>query len=407
MNPDLARLKKHVAFLANECPHRHVGEADEMKAAEYIAEQMGLLGLNVEIIETPVMGWRVESPLSLQILEPEMLEVEEVVPAIFSGSTPAGGIEGELEYCGQTRIIGNVDWEKFAIRNRSGSIEGFLLARPDGPCIMQPAPFGLDEGTITWVSCVVGKDDYIQFKKWMEAGSKIQVKYSCETSFWPSLRCSMVKGTLVGSKQPEHRILVSAHHDAQGALGCPDFADSRGANDNASGCAGVLEIARHCVSAGTPQTIEFVTYGGEERNLIMSRDYARRLKERGALPSFIAHINLDNVAKGEAINLFTTSRECERQPKIGLDEIVRNVTWEKEIMTKYAVWLITPPRAGYDHWPFFLEGKPVFTLCTRPWAEYHRSTDRYPDTIQDDLFVTTVDFVGEIVHRLTRLPVAL
>ena len=96
MNPDLARLKKHVEFLSNECPHRHTGEADERKAAEYIAEQMEFSGLSVDIIETPVMGWRVETPPSLQILEPEMIEIEEVAPITYSGSPPAEGIEGEL-----------------------------------------------------------------------------------------------------------------------------------------------------------------------------------------------------------------------------------------------------------------------------------------------------------------------
>ncbi|MFC1943019.1 M28 family peptidase [Chloroflexota bacterium] len=407
MNVDVARLKKHIAFLSNECPHRHTGEPDEQKAAEYIAEQMRLLGLKVEIIEVPVMGWRVESLPRLQILEPEMLEVKEVAPAIYSGSTPDEGIEGELVYCGQTRIISADYWEKFAIRNRNGNTVGFLLGRPDGPCIMQPAPFGLDDGTITWVTCTVGKDDYVKFKKWLEAGKKIRVKYTCQTSFWPGLRCSMVKGTLVGNKQPEQRILTSAHHDCQGALGCPEFADSRGANDNASGCAGVLEIARHCVGVGTPRTIDFVTFGGEERNLIMSRDYTRRLKEGGELPNFIAQINLDNVAYGQAINLFVTSREYEMQPKIGLDEIVRTVVAEKEIMSKYVVSVVTPPRGGFDYWPFFLEGKPIVGLCTRPFAEYHRGSDRYPDTIRDDLLLTTVDCAGDIVHKLTRLPLAL
>lgn len=86
-----------------------------------------------------------------------------------------------------------------------------------------------------------------------------------------------VLGVLPGSTRPEEVLMVSAHWDAYG-VGAPD-AQGRtiraGANDDALGTAGVLEIAR-VLKAGPPleRSVVFALWTAEESGLVGSKAYA-------------------------------------------------------------------------------------------------------------------------------------
>src|SRR3981081_2831151 len=112
-------LLRHVRVLSQELPHRHAGEDDERKAAEYIAGQLRGFGLNVEIQETPIMGWELAAPPHLELLAPDAYAIE-CAPFIFSGSTPSEGFEGELRYIGRSLMAGGFEWEKYAIVDAGG-----------------------------------------------------------------------------------------------------------------------------------------------------------------------------------------------------------------------------------------------------------------------------------------------
>ncbi len=67
-------------------------------------------------------------------------------------------------------------------------------------------------------------------------------------------------------------VLLTAHLDAKSQV-CP------GADDNASGCAVVLEAARVMRHHTFRHTLRFVLFGGEERGLLGSRAYAEQHEE--------------------------------------------------------------------------------------------------------------------------------
>ncbi|WP_346837865.1 M28 family peptidase [Microbulbifer sp. SAOS-129_SWC] len=87
-----------------------------------------------------------------------------------------------------------------------------------------------------------------------------------------------VLALLPGSKRPDEVLMASAHWDAYGQ-GSPD-AQGRtvrpGANDDALGTAGVLELAR-VLKAGPPleRSVLFAVWSGEERGLLGSKEYAQ------------------------------------------------------------------------------------------------------------------------------------
>ena len=87
-----------------------------------------------------------------------------------------------------------------------------------------------------------------------------------------------------GRIRPDDRFVVGAHYDS--ISGNPF--DAPGAEDNASGCAGVLEIARIFAANPPEATIHFVCYAGEEQGLHGSTahvaDLTLRLEQRLGTP---------------------------------------------------------------------------------------------------------------------------
>jgi photosystem II stability/assembly factor-like uncharacterized protein len=77
-----------------------------------------------------------------------------------------------------------------------------------------------------------------------------------------------------GERYPDRRFLLTAHYDSRSPT---PFECAPGADDNASGVAGVLECARILRGARLERSVEFVLFDGEELGLLGSRYYAGRL----------------------------------------------------------------------------------------------------------------------------------
>src|SRR5208282_4604665 len=90
-----------------------------------------------------------------------------------------------------------------------------------------------------------------------------------------------VIAVLPGATQPGKRIIVSAHYDSVNLRAKGDKAaeaPAPGADDDASGVAVVLELARVMSQYRFQKTIVFIAFGGEEIGLVGSSRYASRAK---------------------------------------------------------------------------------------------------------------------------------
>jgi hypothetical protein len=85
-----------------------------------------------------------------------------------------------------------------------------------------------------------------------------------------------LKGTDTSDKR---KFIVSAHLDGMRTNVMDSVADAPGANDDASGCAAVLECARIMSKHQFPATIVFVTVSGEEQGLLGANFMAEKAKK--------------------------------------------------------------------------------------------------------------------------------
>jgi Zn-dependent M28 family amino/carboxypeptidase len=85
-------------------------------------------------------------------------------------------------------------------------------------------------------------------------------------------------------------IIVGAHYDS--------VKTGRGADDNASGVAVILEVAERLRDIEIPYTIRFILFGAEEAGLQGSKSYVMEMSPE-QIQNTIAMINLDSVAAGD------------------------------------------------------------------------------------------------------------
>jgi hypothetical protein len=95
-------------------------------------------------------------------------------------------------------------------------------------------------------------------------------------------RISNVVATLRGSVDPDRTYVISGHYDSRVTDILNSTSDAPGANDDASGVAVSMELARIMATRKPRCTMIFAAVAGEEQGLYGSTFLAKQLKEQGA-----------------------------------------------------------------------------------------------------------------------------
>ena len=169
-------------------------------------------------------------------------------------------------------------------------------------------------------------------------------------------------------------VLVIAHLDHLG-VGRPVHGDSiyNGADDNASGSAGLIALAESFASAERRprRSLLFILTSGEERGLLGSRWFVQH--PTVPLDRIVALFNLDMIGRNRPDSVYlngwgksSVAQELARQaaahPELGL-----GVGPDVEDRP------LTP--ADSDHWPFQRRGVPYAFLYTGTHPDYHAPGD--------------------------------
>ena len=147
-----------------------------------------------------------------------------------------------------------------------------------------------------------------------------------------------------GKRKAIAKILVGGHHDT--------VPGSPGGNDNSSGTAHVIELARLLAADGLDEGLCFATFGAEELGLLGSDYLAGEWEELGVLPRFM--VNLDVTGTGDVVAVIGTERLVDQALAIAVGLEVP------------AAESSLPPNAGSDHSSFEVSRRGGRVLHVRP-----------------------------------------
>jgi hypothetical protein len=209
---------------------------------------------------------------------------------------------------------------------------------------------------------------------------------------------------LLPGADPERRdevVVVGAHYDhlglggeGSGSLHLEGRAIHNGADDNASGVAALLEIARRLKQAPPARTVLFAAFSGEEEGLLGSNHLVRNLpipKEK-----LVAMINLDMVGRpkpGPAVTIggYGTATEW--------PEVIEGLNANHHLK-------LTPNKGGFgasDHSSFYAADVPVLFFFTGAHEDYHRPSDD-AGTLEYPRMAQVVRFAADVARRVADLP---
>jgi hypothetical protein len=174
-----------------------------------------------------------------------------------------------------------------------------------------------------------------------------------------------VIGVLPGA-DPAHAgeaVVLGAHYDHLGVVGGATYP---GADDNASGTAVVVGLARAFAAAGPlDRTLVFALFGAEEIGLVGSGHYVRA--PAVAIERTVAMLNFDMVGRlgGGALTVGGA----------GSGRELRDLVTEAARALGTRVTLRDSPFGPSDHSRFYAAGAPVLFFHTGTHADYHRPGD--------------------------------
>ncbi|MFM7773752.1 MAG: M28 family peptidase, partial [Candidatus Kapaibacterium sp.] len=204
-----------------------------------------------------------------------------------------------------------------------------------------------------------------------------------------------VVGVVPGTERPDEYIVVGAHLDHLGygdensLYAGVDKKIHFGADDNASGSAGMMELAAMVAARPLSRSVVFIAFNAEERGLLGSVQYTRT--PLIPMEKTVCMINLDMIGrlKDNKLNVQGVGSSSRWKPL--LDSI--NGAFSFTITT-------TDDGLGpSDHSSFYAKEKPVLFFFTGLHSDYHRPSDT-PDKINYPGQASVVRFTESVLRTI-------
>jgi peptidase M28-like protein/PDZ domain-containing protein len=192
-------------------------------------------------------------------------------------------------------------------------------------------------------------------------------------------------------------VILGAHYDHLGLGGFgsldPDSTGlvHNGADDNASGVAGLIQVAARLAASPPARTVVFIAFSGEELGLLGSAYYVKQ--PIYPLAGSLAMVNLDMVGRLRNGRLIIYGARSAKEFPALLDSL----NW-------YAGFDLKAQGDGYgpsDQSSFYAAKRPVLHLFTDLHEDYHRTTDDWQKVNLDGL-KRVADFTLGLVTALAN-----
>ena len=358
-DPEADRAFEHIRVLAVDIGSRTATGEQEREAAAYIAEQLEAYGYTVTVELFPVQ--LTQDASSVEVLGTRL------TTALGMAGSPQRTAEGPLVEGGLGRAteLSALDVEGAVLLLDRGVLtfaDKALNAQAAGAIAVvvannQPGPFGgsLGDALVRIPVVAVSREDGARLRELSAEGATVTVRSELREIAGQSQN-------VVGRPTPQCEAYLGAHYDSVEA--------GPGANDNASGTAAMLELARTHVVDG----LCVIAFGAEEIGLWGSRAFVRRYDVGGA--RFM--LNLDMMAK-------TT------KPELIASEGARSRALADRASAIAAAEGFDVPRGAFpafassDHASFADGGVPSITVHSGDDPLIHQPGDDITNVSRDDL----------------------
>lgn len=226
--------------------------------------------------------------------------------------------------------------------------------------------------------------------------------------------CENLSVEITGTKTPTEIVVIGAHYDSRfGTVG---------ANDNGSGSASMLELARIFAKTKPARTLRFVAFANEEQpkskaETMGSMVYARSLKERG--DRVVAMLSL------ETMGYYSDEPKSQQYPPpaslfypstgnfIGFVANVKSAELVQRVVKRFRETTKFPSEGGAlpeelpgvgwsDHWGFWQMGYPALMVTdTAPFRyPYYHKVEDTPDKIDYNRLARVVLGLEQVISDL-------
>ncbi len=203
------------------------------------------------------------------------------------------------------------------------------------------------------------------------------------------------------SGETSEYVIIGAHYDHLG-LGeqfsmAPSLAGTvhPGADDNASGTAGVIELARRFAAEPKPKRgILFLAFAGEELGLLGSSYYVNHPSL--PLDKAVAMLNMDMIGRVREGKVYIGGGGTGTTLRGMLDQVIPN----------YKLKVDFSDTTGYgssDHTSFTTKQVPVLFFFSGLHSDYHKPSDTW-DKIDGPGTVTLLKMIADVTARLQEAP---
>jgi Zn-dependent M28 family amino/carboxypeptidase len=217
----------------------------------------------------------------------------------------------------------------------------------------------------------IGAEDELLIKRLLDDGP-VTVQFSFKNRIRPATQVNNVIAEISGSELPNEVVLVGGHLDS--------WHPATGAQDNGTGVATVLDVARAVKALGHPprRTMRFILFGGEEQGIIGSTSYVRH--HIADLPNIDAVLISDTGAE-PAKGWYVMGRNDETKSMENIEPLLTGLGSNK--ITPSTEFLFQT-----DHISFDLLGVPTLVLWTstdKYFKLHHKASDSFDSVVQADL----------------------
>lgn len=203
-----------------------------------------------------------------------------------------------------------------------------------------------------------------------------------------------VIGTIQG--KTDKIIIITAHYDHLGKKGDKIY---NGADDNASGVAGIMAIARYYSINPPNNTLVFVAFDAEEMGLQGARHFVKSLPYDK--DEILLNINLDMVGRDDNNRIFASGASHYPQLLPILEKVKKNAPVKLMMGNDQPSDGQNDWTLSSDHGPFHQQGIPFIYFGVEDHADYHKHTDT-ADKIKPAFFQSTVTTILQTVNEVDQ-----